>query len=177
MTYFQDHEWYNGLMDGSLKDEALEQKAIYEESWGEAKQSVINFYGWLKKTFGNFHELDYGLLEKLQDFWCKVKEHECSPFDNWINYIRGPYTNYYSNFLDVMEHEDEERSEVFDDHERPVCNRRRFEIVKYSSRDDEEYMAIKENEYNDLTNTNKDAIHAYQEIFRMMDAGWMVTRT
>ncbi|GJV98308.1 zinc finger, CCHC-type containing protein [Tanacetum coccineum] len=38
MRYFQDHEWYNDLMDGSLKDEALEQKAIYEESWGDAKQ-------------------------------------------------------------------------------------------------------------------------------------------
>ncbi|GJZ81529.1 hypothetical protein Tco_0646523 [Tanacetum coccineum] len=65
MTYFQDHEWYNDLMDGSLKNEALEQKAIYEESWGDAKQSVIHFCGWLKETFGNFHELDYGLLEKL----------------------------------------------------------------------------------------------------------------
>ncbi|GJY15607.1 hypothetical protein Tco_0386029 [Tanacetum coccineum] len=42
--------------------------------------------------------------------------------------------------------------------------------------DDEEYVAIKENEYDDLTNTSKEAIHAYQEIFRMMDEGWMVTR-
>ncbi|GJW45761.1 hypothetical protein Tco_0077407 [Tanacetum coccineum] len=43
-----------------------------------------------------------------------------------------------------MEHEEEERCEV----------------------DDEEYVAIKENEYNDLTNASKEAIHAYQEIFR-----------
>ncbi|GKC80135.1 hypothetical protein Tco_1130909, partial [Tanacetum coccineum] len=28
-----------------------------------------------------------------------------------------------------MEHEDEERCEVFDDHERPVCYIRRFKIV------------------------------------------------
>nr|GEZ51994.1 hypothetical protein [Tanacetum cinerariifolium] len=27
-----NHEWYNDLMDGSLKDEALKQKDIYEES-------------------------------------------------------------------------------------------------------------------------------------------------
>nr|GEW93647.1 putative reverse transcriptase domain-containing protein [Tanacetum cinerariifolium] len=32
MTYFQDHESYNGLMDETLKDEALEQKPIYEKS-------------------------------------------------------------------------------------------------------------------------------------------------
>ncbi|GJS41577.1 hypothetical protein Tco_0566620 [Tanacetum coccineum] len=157
MTYFQDHEWYNDLMDGSLKDEALEQKAIYEKSWGEVKQSLINFCGWLKKTFGNFHELDYGLLEKLQDYCWKVNKQECFPFANWRNYIRGPYTNYYSNFLDEIE-----ISEVFDDHERPVCYIRRIEMIKYSFRDDEEYVAIKENEYDDLKNTSKEAIYVYQ---------------
>ncbi|GJU06107.1 hypothetical protein Tco_1122537 [Tanacetum coccineum] len=52
-----------------------------------------------------------------------------------------------------------------------------FEIVINHTGDDEEYVAIKENEYNDLTNTSKDTIHAYQEIFRMIDEGWMVTRT
>ncbi|GKB84429.1 hypothetical protein Tco_0956701 [Tanacetum coccineum] len=46
-------------------------------------------------------------------------------------------------------------------------------MVKYSFKDDEEYVAIKENEYDDLKNTSKDAIHAYQEIIRMMDEGWM----
>nr|GEW05901.1 hypothetical protein [Tanacetum cinerariifolium] len=90
------------------------------------------------KTFEKFYKLDYGLLEKLQDYWGKVNEHEFSPFANWRNYIRGPYANYYDNFLDMMEHEDKERSEVSDDHERPVCNIRRFEMVKYSFRDDED---------------------------------------
>ncbi|GJZ95377.1 hypothetical protein Tco_0667711 [Tanacetum coccineum] len=73
--------------------------------------------------------------------------------------------------------DNEERCEVFDDHERPVCYIRRFEIVKYSFKDDEEYVAIKENKCDDLTNTSKEAIHAYQEIFPMMDEGWMVKRT
>ncbi|GJV54959.1 hypothetical protein Tco_1455964 [Tanacetum coccineum] len=71
------------------------------------------------------------------------------------------------------ENDDKERSEVFDDHEWPVCNIRKFEMIKYSFRDDKEYVTIKENEYDDLTNTSKEAIHAYQEIFRMMDEGWM----
>ncbi|GJT42431.1 hypothetical protein Tco_0951146 [Tanacetum coccineum] len=47
-------------------------------------------------------------------------------------------------------------------------------MIKYSFGDDEEYVAVKEDEYDDLTNTSKDAIHAYQEIFRMMDEGWML---
>nr|GEV62323.1 hypothetical protein [Tanacetum cinerariifolium] len=46
---------------------------------------------------------------------------------------------------DESKHEDEERSEEFDDHKRHVCNIRRFEMIKYSFGDDEEYVAIKEN--------------------------------
>ncbi|GJY28105.1 hypothetical protein Tco_0403872 [Tanacetum coccineum] len=58
----------------------------------------------------------------------------------------------------------------------PVFNIRRFELIKYSFGDDGKYVAIKEDEYNDLMDTSKDACRAYQEIFRMMDEGWMVTR-
>ncbi|GJU33542.1 hypothetical protein Tco_1181896 [Tanacetum coccineum] len=71
------------------------------------------------------------------------------------------------------EHEDEERCELFDDHELRVCTVRRFEMIKYLFEQDEEYVAVKEDEYEDLTITSKDACRAYQEIFRMMDEGWM----
>ncbi|GKC96892.1 hypothetical protein Tco_1162334 [Tanacetum coccineum] len=70
-------------------------------------------------------------------------------------------------------HEDDERCELFDNHELPVCNIRRFEMIKYSFEDDEEYVVAKEDEYEDLTSTSEDACRAYQEIFRMMDEGWM----
>ncbi|GKD45274.1 hypothetical protein Tco_1269919 [Tanacetum coccineum] len=97
-----------------------------------------------------------------------IDEDEQSSNEGWRR-----WDDFDNKSKNEIEHEDEERCEVFDDHEQPVCNIRRFEMVKYSFRDDEEYVAIKENEYNDLTNTSKDAIHAYQEIFRMMDEGWM----
>ncbi|GJR05886.1 hypothetical protein Tco_0528870 [Tanacetum coccineum] len=74
------------------------------------------------------------------------------------------------------EHKGEERCELFNDHELPVCTIRRFKMIKYSFGHDEVNMTIKEDEYEGLTNTSKGAIHAYQEIFRMMDEGWMVTR-
>ncbi|GJX11703.1 hypothetical protein Tco_0201562 [Tanacetum coccineum] len=61
-------------------------------------------------------------------------------------------------------------------HELPVCNIRRFKMIKYSFGQDEEYVAIKEDKYDDFARTSKDACRAYQEIFRMMDEGWMVTR-
>ncbi|GJT52398.1 hypothetical protein Tco_0978555 [Tanacetum coccineum] len=76
-----------------------------------------------------------------------------------------------------MEHENYERCKLFDDREQPVCIIRRFEMIEYSFRGDKAYVVVKENEYDDLMNTSKEAIHAYQEIFRMMDEGWMVTRT
>ncbi|GJY18645.1 hypothetical protein Tco_0390136 [Tanacetum coccineum] len=73
------------------------------------------------------------------------------------------------------EHEDDEIYELCgnETHELPVCNIRRFEMIKYSFRLDEEYVAVKENEYEYLTSTSEDACRAYQEIFRMMDEGWM----
>ncbi|GJY13485.1 hypothetical protein Tco_0382794 [Tanacetum coccineum] len=40
----------------------------------------------------------------------------------------------------------------------------------------EEYVAVKEDEYDDLARTSEEACQAYQEIFRMMDEGWMVKR-
>ncbi|GJU85639.1 hypothetical protein Tco_1293185 [Tanacetum coccineum] len=40
----------------------------------------------------------------------------------------------------------------------------------------EEYVAIKEDGYDDFARTSKDACRVYQEIFCLMDEGWMVTR-
>ncbi|GKD02724.1 hypothetical protein Tco_1177698 [Tanacetum coccineum] len=108
------YEWYNELADGNLKEEALKLKAIYEKSWGDASQSVMNFYAWLMSSFVNFHELDYELLVKLQDYWWKVNDHKCSPFSNWRNHIEGPYANYYNNFLDKEEHEDKDKHGLSD---------------------------------------------------------------
>ncbi|GJU40019.1 hypothetical protein Tco_1192976 [Tanacetum coccineum] len=74
--------------------------------------------------------------------------------------------------------EDDERYDFYanETHELPVCTIRRFEMIKYSFGQDEEYVAFKEDEYEDLMSTSKDACRAYQEIFRIMDEGWMVTR-
>ncbi|GJS85850.1 hypothetical protein Tco_0752391 [Tanacetum coccineum] len=60
-----------------------------------------------------------------------------------------------------------------DAHKLPVCNMRRFKMIKYSLGQDEEYVAIKEDEYDDLARRSDDACRAYQENFRMMNEGWM----
>ncbi|GKB90304.1 hypothetical protein Tco_0962576 [Tanacetum coccineum] len=59
--------------------------------------------------------------------------------------------------------EDNERYELCgnETHDFPVCNIRRFEMIKYSFGQDEEYVAVKENEYEDLKSTSEDAWRAY----------------
>nr|GEY99806.1 hypothetical protein [Tanacetum cinerariifolium] len=152
MRYFQDYKLYDELTDGNLKEKVLKQKAIYKKSCGDPSQSVIKIYAWLKTCFGNLHELDYELLVKLQDYWWKENDHECSLFTDWRDHIRGPYANYYSNVQDVQEQEDKERCELYDNlrQEPPICKIRRFEMIKYSFEEEEEYVAIKEYEYDDL---------------------------
>ncbi|GKD65884.1 hypothetical protein Tco_1307992 [Tanacetum coccineum] len=74
---------------------------------------------------------------------------------------------------DESHHETDEREEFYEIHELPVCTIRRFKMIKYSFRQDDEYVSVKENEYDDLAGANENACRAYQEIFRMMDEGWM----
>ncbi|GJR77823.1 hypothetical protein Tco_0090188 [Tanacetum coccineum] len=42
------------------------------------------------------------------------------------------------------------RQELCETHELPVCNIRRFKMIKYSFGQDEEYVAVKEDEYDNL---------------------------
>ncbi|GJS19007.1 hypothetical protein Tco_0413479 [Tanacetum coccineum] len=86
--------------------------------------------------------------------------------------------NLYTNYDDTYEinHEYNNDEELCEAHEPPSCNIRKFIMIKYSFNDDEEYVVVKEDEYNDLAITRKEACQAYQEIFRMMDEGWTVTR-
>ncbi|GKF55029.1 hypothetical protein Tco_0165369, partial [Tanacetum coccineum] len=91
------------------------------------------------------------------------------------------YEIYYHDY-DEGEHENKthkERHELcgIETREVPVCQVKRYKMIKYSFKDEEEYVAVKEEEYDDLTITSKEACRAYQEIFWMMDEGWMVTRT
>ncbi|GKA12966.1 hypothetical protein Tco_0692512 [Tanacetum coccineum] len=76
MTYFQDHKWYDELVDGKLKEETLMHKDKVAESWGDATPGVMKLYAWLKNSFENFYELDYNVLVKLQECWWKVLENQ-----------------------------------------------------------------------------------------------------
>nr|GEZ40791.1 hypothetical protein [Tanacetum cinerariifolium] len=167
MTYFQDNEWYDELTDKNLKEKSIKQKAVYEKSWGDAGKASRLLY-----------------------------KHEFSLFSNWKDHIRGPYANFvttYDPYLDInrmfgrngkasnhydvndKEEEHKERCNLFNDTARdaPVCKIRRFEMIKYSFGQDEEYVAIKESEYDDLTRANKmHATHTKKSFIAWMKDEW-----
>ncbi|GJU62573.1 hypothetical protein Tco_1244408, partial [Tanacetum coccineum] len=98
--------------------------------------------------------------------------------DDESRYEQKRRWNIYTNYNDASEinHGDNEREELCEVHELPVCNVRRYMMIKYSFNNDEEYVTVKEDEYDDLTITRKEACQAYQEIFQIMDEGWMIDR-
>ncbi|GJX17538.1 hypothetical protein Tco_0218370, partial [Tanacetum coccineum] len=71
--------------------------------------------------------------------------------------------NIYANYDDAYEinHEREDLCEV---HESLVCSVKRYMLIKYSFNNDDDYVAIKENKYDDLTITRKEVCLAHQEI-------------
>nr|GEY38336.1 hypothetical protein [Tanacetum cinerariifolium] len=93
MTYFQDYKWYDELANEKLKEETLMYKAKVEESWGNATLGVMKFYAGLINSFGNFYELDYNVLVKLQECWWKINAHEVAPFTRLESYGQRPYAN------------------------------------------------------------------------------------
>nr|GEV92810.1 hypothetical protein [Tanacetum cinerariifolium] len=121
---------------------------------------------------------------------CRWREDEYCNGGNFLGaYIVGNTLHYQdfewyeiANHDQESEHENqyknEERYELFNDatRELPVCTIRRLEMIKYSFRQAKEYVAIKEDKYEDLKFTSKDACHAYQETFLMMDEGRTITR-
>nr|GEW89419.1 hypothetical protein [Tanacetum cinerariifolium] len=99
VTYFQDYKWYDELVDGKLKDETLAFKAKVEESWGNGTPGVMKFCTWLINSFGNFHELEYNVLVKLQECWWKINGDKVAPFTRSENYRHGPYANIKTDFV------------------------------------------------------------------------------
>ncbi|GJR97193.1 hypothetical protein Tco_0269367 [Tanacetum coccineum] len=95
--------------------------------------------------------------ESSNDCWKRLKSHEI----------------YYYNY-DKWEYENETHKEGHElcgikTREVPIYQIKRYKMIKYSFNNEEEYVAVKENEYDNLTITSEEACRAYQEIFQMMD--------
>ncbi|GJS68390.1 hypothetical protein Tco_0682955 [Tanacetum coccineum] len=114
----------------------------------------------------------YEWYEALED--CKLKdealrnkdimEGSIKEDDDESRYEQKRQWSTYTNYDDAyeMNHEHNKSKELCEVHEQPVCNIRRYMMIKYLFKDDEEYVAVKEDEYKNLTVTRKEACRAYQ---------------
>ncbi|GJY37011.1 hypothetical protein Tco_0422389 [Tanacetum coccineum] len=125
----------------------------------------------------SLHYQDYEWYEALMDCELEglISDAESSN-DGWRRWESHEITYHDHDELEYENETHDERQELCEAHKLPVCNMRRFKMIKNSFKQDEEYVAIKEDKYQDLERTSDDACQAYQEIFRIMDEGWMVTR-
>ncbi|GJW58566.1 hypothetical protein Tco_0105297 [Tanacetum coccineum] len=92
-------------------------------------------------------------------------------------WLRNSFENFHELDYDVLVKLEECQGHMEKPtHEPSTCKIRRFEMTKYSFEADEEYVAIKELEHINHSETNMEAQYAYQELFNKMDDGWLVTR-
>ncbi|GJX53453.1 hypothetical protein Tco_1537222 [Tanacetum coccineum] len=158
---------------------------VDEKPWTNAgKDDGYCNGGNLPETYiiGNqLHYQDYGWYEALEESKLKdealrykaIMEGFIKEDDDESRYEQKRRWNIYTNYDDAyeMSHEDNETKELCKVHELPVCNIRKYMMIKYSFNNEEEYVAVKEDEYDDLMITRQEACRAYQEIFRKMDKG------
>ncbi|GKD41459.1 hypothetical protein Tco_1261666, partial [Tanacetum coccineum] len=177
MTYFQDYEWYEGLEDGDFKNEVLKEKSILEGSWGHENKEGKNFCSWLKECFSNYQELDYELMRKLEELdQERFDNHEPMEGDdddigNLEDYLIPQDASYY---VDEEEERFEERKSKLlgiPYEKPPTFKSEKFEVIKYSLGPAEEYVAIKEYEYDIWLRTEENVSRVYQEIFHKKAEG------
>ncbi|GJW34693.1 hypothetical protein Tco_0057613 [Tanacetum coccineum] len=99
------------------------------------------------------HYQDYEWYEALEDSELKdlaltnkdIMEGVINEDDNESRYEQKRRWNIYINYNDVYEinHRNNEREELCEIHELSVCNIRRYMMIKYSSNNEEEYVAVK----------------------------------
>ncbi|GJY62341.1 hypothetical protein Tco_0462998 [Tanacetum coccineum] len=140
---------------------------VDEKPWTNArKEDGYCNGGNLPGTYiiGNqLHYQDYEWYEALEDSELKDKALRNKAImkgfikedDDESRYEQKRQWNIYTNYDDAYEinHEDNEREELCEVHDLSVCNVRRYTMIKYSFNNDEEYVAVKEDEYDDLTIT------------------------
>ncbi|GJS33754.1 hypothetical protein Tco_0532136 [Tanacetum coccineum] len=162
---YKDLEWYEALEDGKLKVEALKNKATMEGLIDKDEESYDEAW----RRWDDYENTTHNIKEEMES----NDDHDIGNLD--YDLVRDN-TSYHTN--DEEEQDEEDRCELLGNpcRELSVCEIERFEMIKYSFGPAENYVAIKECGYEDLTRTEDDACHAYQEIFRIMDEGWFVTR-
>ncbi|GJU21902.1 VIER F-box protein 2 [Tanacetum coccineum] len=156
---------YEDFKDDWIYEWNMDVRWVYDKPWlDEGRNDGYYNGGNLPGTYiiGNqLHYQDYEWYEALED----------SELKDLALRNKASMEGLFSD-----DDDDNEREELCEVHEPPVCNIRKYMMIKYLFNNDDEYVAVKVDEYDDLTITKKEVCQAYQEIFQIMDEGWMVTR-
>nr|GEY08699.1 hypothetical protein [Tanacetum cinerariifolium] len=113
---------------------------------------VRNAWKWfdeIKRSINSWVDLNAKFLGKYYPPSCTtVNAHEKAPFARWENYGKRPYANdktkndYGINLDNNANNASDTQDTKKERHDPSICNIRRFEMVKYSFRDDEEYDLV-----------------------------------
>ncbi|GJS46763.1 hypothetical protein Tco_0596884 [Tanacetum coccineum] len=172
--------WIRGDDEVELTDEEFSDN---EDEIAEVFRIDTNIFDYETPIYSAFNEFYYLLkwYKALEDSELKdealrnkvIMEGFIKDDDDESSYERMRRWDIYTNYDDTFKtnHDDNEREELCEVHEPPVCMIQRFKMIKYSFGQGKEYVAIKEDEYDDLARTSNNACHMYQEIFCMMDEG------
>nr|GEW11996.1 hypothetical protein [Tanacetum cinerariifolium] len=149
MVYFQNYEWYEGLEDGNFKKEALKEKAIVEGSWGHKNRKRKDFC-LVKRKFWNRARIhnDNDVSQANQEWFDKHEpmedDDDIGDLDDYLIPKDAPY------YVDKEEERFKERRSKLlgiPYKKPPTFKSEKFEIIKYSFGPAEEYVSIREYEY------------------------------
>ncbi|GJU08995.1 hypothetical protein Tco_1125425 [Tanacetum coccineum] len=150
MVYFQYYEWYEGLEDGDLKEEALKEKVILQGAWRYENRKGKDFFTWLKESFANQEWFDDH--EPMKD------DDDIGDLDDYLIPKDAPY------YVDEEEEGFKERRSKLlgiPYKKPPTFKFKKFELIKYSFGPVEEYAAIREYEYAIWVRTEENVSHVY----------------
>ncbi|GJV74746.1 hypothetical protein Tco_1506330 [Tanacetum coccineum] len=134
------------------------------------RECHLRFMNWLSSKFKNPWKLSSATKNALWNFWEKgydndtlINDEESSD-DESNESAQHPFFDPYQNDKE-MERQDE-----------GMCRVDRFEVIKYSIGDNEEFMGIRTLERHSWAQTVNEVSSIYLDIFRKKDEGWTVHR-
>ncbi|GJR91296.1 hypothetical protein Tco_0215307 [Tanacetum coccineum] len=164
----------------------------------DVKECHLKFNNWLKSKFKNPWKLSSATKNALWNFWEKgyddntlnydkeSSDDECSNGDNHPffdhpqndndkgdkNDERSDHTNGPENFVqtDTPQSNNDKPNEG-------MCRMDKFEVIKYSVGDNEEFLGARVLEHNSWAKNFNGISSIYLNIFYKKDEGWTVTRT
>ncbi|GJT42304.1 hypothetical protein Tco_0951019 [Tanacetum coccineum] len=163
------------------------------------RECHLRFMNWLTLKFKNHWKLSSATKNALWNFWeigydndkldydKESSDNECNNGDHSPLFDHHQNDNNKGDENNQMERRDHSnRPENFVQNDAPqssndklnegMCRMDKFEVIKYSVGDNEEFLGVRALEHNSWTQNVNGVSSIYLDIFRKKDEGWTVTR-